>query len=117
MAALRLVDHIRAGDVRRHEVGRELDAFERQHHDPRDGRDHERLGQARHADEQAVAARKNGGKDLVEYRPLADDNLFDLLDDAVIASFEALQQDGIRFFGHQGIPRLRLPSLQTVLLY
>ncbi len=51
-----VLQDVGAGDVGRHQVGRELDALEREVQDLRDGADEQRLGQARHADEQAVPA-------------------------------------------------------------
>ena len=45
-----------AGDVRRHQVGRELDARELQVEHARHRVDEQRLGQAGRADDQAVAA-------------------------------------------------------------
>jgi len=56
LAGLGLVEDHRAGDVGRHEVRRELDALERHVEDLADGADHEGLGQAGDADEEAVAA-------------------------------------------------------------
>ena len=77
---LGFVEDRRAGDVRRHQVGRELDALEGDVEDLADRADHERLGQARHADEQAVAAREDGGEDLLDDLGLADDDAAELLD-------------------------------------
>ena len=51
-----LLEDLGAGDVGRHQVGRELDALEGQVQDLGHGADQQRLGQAGHADEQAVAA-------------------------------------------------------------
>ena len=45
-----------------------------------DRADHERLGQAGHADEQAVAAREDGGEDLLDDLGLADDDAAELLE-------------------------------------
>jgi hypothetical protein len=42
-----LVEHLGAGDVGRHQVGRELDPLERQVEDLRERLDEQRLGQAR----------------------------------------------------------------------
>ena len=50
------LDDVGAGDVGRHQVGRELDAVELQLQHLRERRDEQRLRQARHADDQAVAA-------------------------------------------------------------
>ena len=73
--ALVFLQHVRAGDVRGHQVGRELDALELDVEDPGQRADHQRLGQARHADQQAVAAGEDGGEDLLDHVRLADDDL------------------------------------------
>ena len=52
--------HIRARDVRRHQVGRELNAFEAHIQDPGQSADHQRLGQPRHALQQAMPAGEDG---------------------------------------------------------
>ena len=54
--------HVGAGDVRGHQVGRELNALEADVENPRQRADHQRLGQARHAFQQAMAAREDGGE-------------------------------------------------------
>ena len=54
-------DDLGAGDVRGHEVRRELDAVEAEIERAREGADHERLRETRHADEEAVAAREHRG--------------------------------------------------------
>ena len=51
-----LLEDLRPGDVRRHEVGRELDPLELEVEDLRDGADQQRLRQARRAGDEAVAA-------------------------------------------------------------
>ena len=70
---------------RRHQVGRELDALERDVEDLADRADHERLGQAGHADEQAMAAREDGGEDLLDDFGLADDGAAKLFEICVRA--------------------------------
>ena len=67
--------HVGAGDVRGHQVGRELDALEADVENPRQRADHQRLGQARHAFQQAMAAGEDGGEDLLDHVVLADDDL------------------------------------------
>ena len=69
------LDDLGAGDVARHEVGGELHPVEAQVERLRDGLDHERLGEAGHADEQRVAAGEDGGEDAVHHVLLADDPL------------------------------------------
>jgi len=46
----------RAGDIGRQQIGRELDALERRVERLRQGLDQQRLGEPRHAFDQAVAA-------------------------------------------------------------
>ena len=74
-----LLQHVRAGDVRGHQVGRELDPLELDVEDPGQRADHQRLGQARHAHQQAVAAGEDGGEDLLDHLVLADDDLLQFL--------------------------------------
>ncbi len=56
VAVARVFQDLRAGDVGRHQVGRELDPLELQVEDLRDRADEQRLGQARGAGDQAVPA-------------------------------------------------------------
>ena len=79
-AGLALLEDHGAGDVGRHQVRRELDALEGHVEDLADGADHERLGQAGHADQQAVAAREDGREDLLDHVGLADDDAPELID-------------------------------------
>ena len=82
-----------------------MDAFEAHVQDLRHAGDHERLGQPRHADEQAVAAGKNGRKDLFDHVGLADDDAAKLLDHlrARLAELSQVFADPIR--GHGGLPQ------------
>ncbi len=73
---------------RRHQVGRELDAAEAQAERVGQRADHERLGQAGHADEQAMAAGEDGDEQFFQHALLADDGLAHLLADAAIAVVE-----------------------------
>ncbi len=81
LAARLFLQDIRAGDVRGHEVRGELDAVELELHDPGQGGDEQRLGQAGHAHQEAVAAAEEGDQDLFDHLLLADDHLVDLLHD------------------------------------
>ena len=76
-----LVDDLGARDVAGHQVGRELDAGEPQLQGLGQRRDGERLGQARHADRQAVAAGERADEHLLDHLVLADDDLVDLGDE------------------------------------
>ena len=73
-----LLENVGAGDVRRHQVGRELNAVERQVQHVGERRDQQRLRQARHADEQAVPAREERDQQLLDDLALADDPPLDL---------------------------------------
>ena len=76
-AGVRPVD-ARADEVRGHEVGRELQALERAAEHVGDGLDGQRLGQARDALEQHVAAGQQRDEHALEHRLLADDHPLDL---------------------------------------
>ncbi len=73
------LQHVGAGDVRGHQVGRELDALEADVEDAGQRADHQRLGQAGHAFQQAMAAGEDGGEDLLDHVALADDDLLQFL--------------------------------------
>ena len=70
-----LLHEIRAGDVGRHQVGRELDARELQCEHTRDGVNQQRLRQSRCADDQAVPPDEQGGQHLGDDLLLAHDDL------------------------------------------
>ncbi len=72
---LGLFQHVRAGDVRGHQVGGELDALEAHVEHLRDRADHQGLGQPGHADQQDVAAREDRREDLLDHILLTDDDL------------------------------------------
>ena len=76
--ALLLVEDLGAGDVRRHQVGRELDPLEIEIEDVGERLDQQRLGQARHAGDQAVAAGEQRDQDLLDDLVLPDDDLAQL---------------------------------------
>ena len=68
----------RADEVGRHEVRGELQALERASQHVGDGLDGERLGEARDALEQHVAAGEQRDDHALEHRLLADDHALDL---------------------------------------
>ena len=78
-----LVVDRRAGDVRRHQVGRELDAREAERRRLRERARDQRLRQARVVLEQDVAVREQPEQDELERVALADDRALDLVEDAV----------------------------------
>ncbi len=99
-----------AGDVGRHQVGRELNALERQVQDLRDGADQQRLGQARHADEQAMAAAEEGHEQFLDHFLLADDDAADLLGHLLIGGGKIT--NGLGFGGRNGRIWLQRRDLQ-----
>jgi hypothetical protein len=94
-----LLNHLRAGDVRRHQVGRELDAAEGQRQALGQGADHQGLGQPRHALQDAVPPAEQGDQQLLDDLVLAHDHAAQLLLDVV----EALAQpaDGLQVVAGQ----------------
>ena len=85
-----LVEHLGAGDVGGHEVGRELDPLERQVENLRDRLDEQCLGESGHAGDQAMPAGEERDEDLIDDRILPDDDLADLGQDALAAERDAL---------------------------
>ena len=85
-----LLDDLGAGDVRGHQVGGELDPVEGQVEGVGQGADHQRLGQAGHADQQAVPAREDRDQQFLEDGVLADDDLAHLALQAVERGLEPL---------------------------
>ena len=81
--AVDLVQKLGPGDVRRHQVGRELDPFEAQRQRLAGGLDHQGLAQTGHAFNQHVAAAKQGGQDLSDHRLMAHDHAADFALDPV----------------------------------
>jgi hypothetical protein len=73
---------LRAGDVGRHQVGRELDALEAEVENLRQRPDQQRLGEPRHAGDQTVPSREQGDEHEVHRLFLTDDDLLQLFADA-----------------------------------
>ncbi len=71
------VEDIGAGDVRGHEVGRELDAGEVAAEDMGEGADEEGLGDAGHAFDEGVMAGEDDDERFLDDIVLADDDLAD----------------------------------------
>ena len=97
--ALLLVEDLGAGDVGRHQIGRELDALEVEIEDLGERLDQQRLGQPRHAGDQAVAAGEQRDQDLLDDLVLADDDLAQLGENPLAAFRDLLRAD-------RGCPRL-----------
>jgi hypothetical protein len=79
-----LLEDLGAGDVGGHEIRGELDPVEAEVEGLGEGRDEERLGEAGHADEQAVAAREQRGQQVIDHLALPDHPLLDLADDLLV---------------------------------
>ena len=110
-----LLDDVGACDVRRHQVGRELDAVELEFQDLRDRRDEQRLGQPGHTDHQHVAAREHRQQQFLDDLLLADDDLMDFLQQEVACPAELF--DDLEFFravgrfvGQWGLPKDRMTN-------
>ena len=100
-----LLDHLGAGDVGRHQVGRELDAAEVERQALGQRRDHQRLGQAGHAFQDAVAPAEQGDEQFLDDLVLADDDAAELLLDVVERVLNAL--DGLEVVLAKGGGRVR----------
>ena len=74
-AGLVLIEHVGAGDVGGHQVGRELNQLERDIENLGDRADEQGFGQPRHPDQQTVAAGEDGGQKLLDHFFLPDDDL------------------------------------------
>ena len=91
-AVLVHLQDVGAGDVRRHEIGGELDALELEIEHLGDGAHEHRLREAGHADEQHMAARDDRGEHVLHDLLLPDDGLADLLEDALGVPSHLLDQ-------------------------
>jgi hypothetical protein len=69
------LDHLRAGDVRGHQIGRELNPVVRKIECIGQRVDHERLGEPGNSDQKAVPAREDRDQEFLEDRVLPDDHL------------------------------------------
>ena len=90
-----LDDHVRPRNVGGREVGRELDAAEAQVERAAQGADHQRLGQARHAFQQAMPAAEEADEQFFDDRRLPDDDLAQLVHDLAAGGVEFLDGGGI----------------------
>ena len=85
-----LFNDVGAGDVGRHQIRRELDAFENQAQRLRDGSHHQRLSRAGQARDQAMAADKQRDQNLFQHLFLSDNHLSNLFEDLVARLLKAL---------------------------
>jgi hypothetical protein len=81
-----LVENFGAGNVGRHQVGRELDALEIQVEDLRQRFHQQRLGESRHAGDQAMAAAEQRHQHLVDDLVLPDNDLAQLRQNLLTAT-------------------------------
>ena len=85
-----LLDDVRPGNIRGHQVRRELDAPEGQPQGLRNRPHHQRLRRSRHTRNQAMATHEQCNQYLVEHVLLPDDHLPHLRQDSVAHRLEAL---------------------------
>ncbi len=85
-----LFDDVGAGDVGRHQVGRELDALEHQAERLRQRPDQQRLGRSRQAGDQTMAAHEQRDHHLFDDLLLSDNDLADFANDAALDLLETL---------------------------
>src|SRR5262249_44967913 len=90
-----LLNQVSSCDVRRHQVGCELDARELQMDDLRQSGDEQRLGETRHADDQTVAPDEQREQDLVDHFVLADDQFLELRDDLLPPRIHAVGEGDV----------------------
>ena len=93
-APLLFVEDLGAGDVGRHQIGRELDALEVEIEDVGERLDEQRLRQSGHAGDQAMAAGEERDEHLLDDFVLADDDLAQLGEDALAALRDSFRADG-----------------------
>jgi hypothetical protein len=87
-----LLEQLGAGDVARHQVGRELHARELEIERLRHGLHEQGLRETRHADEQCVTPRQNGRDEVVHDLALPHDSARDLLVQRGARRSELVQQ-------------------------
>ena len=87
-----LLNHLRARDVGRHQVGRELNAAELQRQGLGQRADQQRLRQPRHAHQQAMPAGKHRHQQLLDHLPLPDNHLAQPLGDQPLRFAEFLHR-------------------------
>ena len=78
-AGLAFLQHFRAEDVGRHQIGRALDALVVEPEHGAERLDQPRLGQAGDADQQRMAAGEQGDQGLIDHLALAEDDSADAL--------------------------------------
>ena len=89
-----LFEHVAAGDVGGHQVGRELDAVERQVHQRGHLRDEQRLGQPGHALQNAVPAAEDADHQLLGDVGHPDDDAGELVAHSLVLGVDLLDDAG-----------------------
>ena len=84
-----ILQHVGARNVRRHQVGRKLNAAKGQLQNTGDGAAEQCLRQSGNADKQAMPATKHGNQQLINNFILADDHFADFLTHALIGICQA----------------------------
>ena len=97
--AVAFLQQFRTDDIARHQVGRELDALEAERERLGEAAHEQRLGKPRHADEQAMSARKQAHEQQADDRLLADHDLAEFRGDARIDFLHSLRGN-IRRLSH-----------------
>jgi len=88
--SLFLLQDVGPGDVRRHEVGRELHSLELEVEDLSYCADHQSFCEAGHPDHEAVPTREHGGEHFFEDPVLADDDLVNFGADSLHSSIHVI---------------------------
>jgi hypothetical protein len=94
-----LLEELGAGNVGRHEVGRELHAVEREVQRLRQRLDQQRFRDARNADQQHVTAGQDRGDQIVHDVELPNDAPSDLIGEPLPRLRELLQQIEVTLVG------------------
>jgi hypothetical protein len=89
------LDYFSARNVARHQVGSELNAFERKIENLSKRADQQRLGQARNTDKKSVAATENGQKNLLDNLILPDNDFSDFRTQALMSATQLLNSSYI----------------------
>jgi hypothetical protein len=105
-----LHDDVGADDVARHQVGRELDAGERQLEALREGLDQECLAEPGNAFQQHMPAREETDQHLVDDLVVADDDLADFGAQRLVGAHELLDSLLLGLAGHGRLRHERLLS-------
>jgi hypothetical protein len=112
-----LLDQVGTGDVRGHQVRRELDAREPEVEHLGDALDQQRLGEAGNARDDAIAAHEQRRQHQLHDVVLAHDLLAQLVDDAVAALLQLVGEGGIaQALGCSGLIGHVLPLLHQCVM-